>query len=264
MDSRKYFGLACSAASARRSAAQGQSGRRRSRKTMREQMAEHRANPVCASCHKAMDSIGFAMENFDAVGAWRTARRRQSNRRLRRTGDGTKIDGVVSLRKALISRPELFAGTLTEKLLIYALGRGLDYRDMPTVRAILRDASRDNYRFSSLILGVVHSTPFQMRTASRDSDAAPIQSAQNQKSLRRQDRRCSLPRNPCSGGPCCAARARPWRCRCSTPCSPRSSRWPKLPRNRACDSAWFILPTAPSCSSSLPRPLARASSSRRF
>ena len=104
---------------------------------MREQMAEHRANAVCASCHKAMDSIGFAMENFDAVGAWRT---RDAGQPIDATGelsDGTKVDGVVTLRNALLSRPELFAGTLAEKLLVYALGRGLDYRDMPTVRAIV-------------------------------------------------------------------------------------------------------------------------------
>jgi hypothetical protein len=148
-------------------------------RTMREQMAEHRANPVCASCHKAMDSIGFAMENFDAVGAWRS---QDAGNRIDATGelsDGTHVDGVVTLRQALVSRPELFAGTMTEKLLIYALGRGLDYRDMPAARTILRDASRDNYRFSALILGVVHSTPFQMRTAIRESDAAPVQSAQN-------------------------------------------------------------------------------------
>jgi hypothetical protein len=149
-------------------------------RSMREQMAEHRANPVCASCHKAMDSIGFAMENFDAVGAWRT---RDAGQPIDATGelsDGTKVDGVVTLRNALLSRPELFAGALTEKLLVYALGRGLDYRDMPTVRAILRDASRDNYRFSTLILGVVHSTPFQMRTAPRDTEALPVQTAQRE------------------------------------------------------------------------------------
>jgi Protein of unknown function (DUF1592)/Protein of unknown function (DUF1588)/Protein of unknown function (DUF1585)/Protein of unknown function (DUF1587)/Protein of unknown function (DUF1595)/Planctomycete cytochrome C len=148
-------------------------------RTMREQMAEHRANPVCASCHKTMDSIGFAMENFDAVGAWRT---REAGGPIDATGelsDGTKVDGIVTLRNALLSRPELFAGTLTEKLLVYALGRGLDYRDMPTVRAILRDASRENYRFSALILGVVHSTPFQMRTALRDTEATPVRTAQN-------------------------------------------------------------------------------------
>jgi hypothetical protein len=148
-------------------------------RTMREQMAEHRANPVCASCHKAMDSIGFAMENFDAVGAWRA---RDAGQPIDATGqlsDGTKVDGVVTLRNALVSRPELFAGTMTEKLMIYALGRGLDYRDMPAVRAILRDASPLNYRFSTLILGVIHSTPFQMRTAPRDSEAAPVQTAQS-------------------------------------------------------------------------------------
>jgi hypothetical protein len=148
-------------------------------RTMREQMAEHRANPACASCHKTMDAIGFAMENFDAVGAWRT---RDSGLPIDATGqlaDGAKVDGVVTLRDALVSRPELFAGTLTEKLLIYGLGRGLDYRDMPAVRTILRNASRDNYRFSALILGVVHSAPFQMRMESGGSEPAPLQSAQN-------------------------------------------------------------------------------------
>jgi hypothetical protein len=149
-------------------------------RTMREQMAEHRANPVCASCHKTMDSIGFAMENFDAVGAWRS---RDAGQPIDATGvlaDGTKVDGVVTLRNALVSRPELFAGTLTRKLLIYALGRGLDYRDMPTLRAILRDASRDNYRFSAIVLGVVHSTPFRMRSAG-NSEAPPVTTAENRK-----------------------------------------------------------------------------------
>ena len=147
-------------------------------KTMREQMAEHRANPACANCHKAMDSIGFAMENFNAVGAWRGEDAGNPIDASGQLADGTKIDGVVSLRNALISRPEMFAGTMTRKLMIYALGRGLDYRDMPTVRAILRDASHDRYRFSDLILGVVHSAPFQLRTAAGD-DSAPLQSAKN-------------------------------------------------------------------------------------
>ena len=150
-------------------------------KTMREQMAEHRANPVCASCHKTMDSIGFAMENFDAVGAWRTTDAGNPIDASGELADGAKINGVVSLRKALVSHPELFAGTMTKKLLTYALGRGLDYRDQPAVREILRDASHDNYRFSSLILGVVHSTAFQMRTASGEAGSAPIQTAQNRK-----------------------------------------------------------------------------------
>jgi hypothetical protein len=139
-------------------------------RTMREQMAEHRANAVCASCHKVMDSIGFALENFDAIGAWRT---REAGGPIDASGelaDGTKIDGVVALRNAILSRPEVFVGTMTEKLLTYGLGRGLDYYDMPAVRAILRDAARDNYRFSSLILGVVHSTPFQMRVKTIESN----------------------------------------------------------------------------------------------
>ena len=133
--------------------------------TMREQMIEHRANSVCASCHKTMDPIGLAMENFDAVGAWRT---RDAGGPIDVSGelaDGTKVNGIAGLRNAIVSRPEMFAGTLAEKLLIYALGRGLDYRDMPTVRGIVREAGRDNYRMSSIILGVVRSTPFQMRTA---------------------------------------------------------------------------------------------------
>ena len=147
-------------------------------RTMREQMAEHRANAVCASCHKVMDPIGFALENFDAVGAWRT---HEAGGRIDASGelaDGTKVDGVVSLRRALVSRPEVFVGTMTEKLLIYALGRGLDDHDMPAVRTILRDSARNHYRFSTLILGVVRSTPFQMRIKPQpESGAPPVQTA---------------------------------------------------------------------------------------
>ena len=133
--------------------------------TMREQMVEHRANAVCASCHKTMDPIGLALENFDAVGAWRT---RDAGGPIDVSGvlaDGTKVNGVAGLRNAIVNRPDMFAGTITEKLLIYALGRGLDYRDMPTVRSIVREAAQNDYRISSIILGVIRSTPFQMRTA---------------------------------------------------------------------------------------------------
>lgn len=132
--------------------------------TMREQMVEHRANAVCASCHKTMDPIGLALENFDAVGAWRT---RDAGGPIDVSGelaDGTKVNGIVDLRNSIVSRPEMFAGTLAQKLLIYALGRGLDYRDMPAVRGIVREAAQNNYRIASVILGVVRSTPFQMRT----------------------------------------------------------------------------------------------------
>ena len=134
-------------------------------KTMREQMAEHRASPVCASCHKTLDPIGFAMENFDAVGAWRTKEAGGPINAEGELADGTQVNGVVALRKALLTRPEVFVTTVTRKLLTYALGRGLDYRDMPEVRRIVRNAAQNNYRFSSLILGVAHSTPFEMSTA---------------------------------------------------------------------------------------------------
>jgi hypothetical protein len=140
-------------------------------KTMREQMAEHRANPACATCHKVMDPIGFALENFDAVGAWRTHEAGGAIDASGELADGTHIDGVVSLREALVRRPELFASTLTEKLLTYGLGRGIDYYDMPAVRAIVRDASRDDYRFSSIVMGIVTSTPFRMRLAPPRDDA---------------------------------------------------------------------------------------------
>ncbi len=134
-------------------------------KTMREQMAEHRANPACATCHKIMDPIGFALENFDAVGEWRTREAGGSIDASGQLADGTPIDGVVTLREALVRHPENFASTLTEKLLTYGLGRGLDYYDMPVVRAIVRDSARSDYRFSAIVMGIVRSTPFQMRSA---------------------------------------------------------------------------------------------------
>jgi hypothetical protein len=137
--------------------------------TMRERMEEHRSNPACSGCHKLMDPIGLSLENFDAIGAWRT----RDGNNVTNLGtpidasgellDGTRVDGVVALRKALVRQPDTFVGTLTEKLLIYALGRGLGHYDMPTVRSIVRESAKENYRFSSLILGIVKSTPFQKR-----------------------------------------------------------------------------------------------------
>ena len=132
-------------------------------RTMRQQMEEHRASPVCAGCHKVMDPLGFALENFDGVGAWRA---REAGAPIDASGqlaDGTKINGVVMLRDALVKRPDVFVGTLTEKLLIYALGRGLGYYDMPAVRGIVQQAARADNRFSSLILGIVRSAPFRVR-----------------------------------------------------------------------------------------------------
>jgi hypothetical protein len=131
--------------------------------SMREQMEAHRANPACASCHKVMDPIGFAMENFDAVGAWRT---RDASGPLDTTAelaDGTRIGGVVDLRNAILARPEVFVQTMTEKLLTYALGRGVDYQDMPDIRAIVRQGAAHDYRFSSIVTGIVASVPFQLK-----------------------------------------------------------------------------------------------------
>jgi mono/diheme cytochrome c family protein len=133
-------------------------------RTMREQMEQHRTIPGCAGCHKTMDPLGFALENFDLDASWRT----------KNTGgfaldasdvlpDGTRIDGVVGLRQALLKRPDVFVQTLTEKLFVYAVGRGLTPEDMPAVRGMVRNARGENYRFSSLVTAIVSSVPFQMR-----------------------------------------------------------------------------------------------------
>jgi hypothetical protein len=132
-------------------------------KTMREQMEEHRANPVCANCHRLMDPLGFAMENFNGVGAWRTKDGPTPIDASSQLADGTKVTGVVTLRQALTRRPERFVGTMTEKLMTYALGRGLVASDMPAVRQIVSSAAPNNYRFSSIVLGIVNSVPFKMR-----------------------------------------------------------------------------------------------------
>jgi len=150
--------------------------------TMRERMEEHRANPICANCHKLMDPIGLSLENFDAIGAWRTrdgASVTNLGTPIDAAGellDGTRVDGVVALRKALVKQPDIFVSTLTEKLMTYALGRGTGYYDMPAIRSIVRDSAKTNYKFSSLILGIVNSTPFQYRTQSGEVSAAPTSS----------------------------------------------------------------------------------------
>jgi hypothetical protein len=132
--------------------------------SMRERMVKHRANPVCASCHSRMDPPGLALEHFDAVGRWREVS--ESRTPIDATGtlpDGSVFDGPQELRSVLLRKPERFVSTLTHKLLTYALGRGLTHHDAPTIRAILRDAAADDYRFSNVVLGIVTSTPFQMR-----------------------------------------------------------------------------------------------------
>ena len=131
--------------------------------SVRERLAEHRANVACAGCHKLMDPVGFSLENFDAVGRWRAF---EEGRPVDSTGglpDGSRFAGVTGLERAVLNRPELFVGTLTEKLLTFALGRGVEAHDAPAVRKIVRYARTRDYRFSSLIVGIATSTPFQMR-----------------------------------------------------------------------------------------------------
>jgi mono/diheme cytochrome c family protein len=143
-------------------------------KTLRAQMEAHRANPVCASCHKLMDPIGFALENFDAVGSWRTKETAGPIDASGQLADGTKVDGVVALRNAILARPDVFVTTMTEKMFVYALGRGIEAYDRPAIRQIIRNAARENYRFSSLVRGIVRSPAFQMRT--KPADATPVSS----------------------------------------------------------------------------------------
>jgi mono/diheme cytochrome c family protein len=140
---------------------------------MRQRLAAHRSNPACASCHRTIDPVGFALENFDAVGRWRDLE--VEDQPVDASGaipGGREFQGVDGLEDALLRRPELFTATLTENLLTFALGRGVEYYDAPAVRKIVRDAEKDGYRFSSLILGIVTSAPFQMRRVEGTSVAA--------------------------------------------------------------------------------------------
>jgi hypothetical protein len=135
-------------------------------RTIRERMTAHRA-PGCASCHQIIDPLGFALEGFDAVGAWRTHEAGVPVDASARLADGRAVNGVDELRAALAGRPDAFVQTLTEKLMIYALGRGLQYYDMPVVRAIVCDSKAKSYSFDSILLGFVRSTPFQMLAAQK-------------------------------------------------------------------------------------------------
>jgi len=132
---------------------------------IREILEEHRKNPACATCHAVMDPLGFSLENFDATGEWRTKDRSGPIDPSGVLADGTKVDGPLALRQALLKQPERFVDTMTEKLLTYALGRGLEHYDMPVVRGIVRDAAKQDYRFSALVFNIVKSTPFQMKRA---------------------------------------------------------------------------------------------------
>jgi hypothetical protein len=140
---------------------------------MRQQMEQHRANPVCASCHKVMDPLGFALENYDAIGRWREMDA-ASGSGIDSSGilpDGTEFDGLTGLRSALMSkRQEDFILTTIEKLLTYALGRGVDYRDASVMRSVMKQSEQDDYRISSMIKAIVQSTPFLMRRAPSHDD----------------------------------------------------------------------------------------------
>ena len=141
--------------------------------SVRDRLEEHRKNPACASCHAMMDPIGFSLENFDAVGLWRT---NDGGFKIDSAGkmfDGSKLDGPVSLRNAILNHSDAFLGAFTESMLAYGLGRVIDYRDMPFVRGVEKDAAKADSRFSAFVLGIVKSPPFQMRRA---EDAEPVPS----------------------------------------------------------------------------------------
>lgn len=148
--------------------------------SMRERLAAHRSNAVCASCHRTIDPAGFPLENFDAIGQWRDLDADES--RVDASGSlpgAEEFAGIDGLEKALLARPELFAGKLTESLMTFALGRGVEYYDAPAVRKIVAAAAQDDYRFQSLILGIVKSVPFQMRRAEVNVSSAPRTIAEN-------------------------------------------------------------------------------------
>jgi hypothetical protein len=165
------------------------------RPSMRQQMEMHRSVEPCASCHKIMDPIGFSLENFDAVGAWRTT---DDGTPINPAGvlvDGSKLDGVQGLRAALVRYSPQFERVATEKLLIYALGRGTEYFDMPLVRSIIHNAAKNNFKFSSLVLGIVNSEPFQMNgrmeITEKGGDTKPV-AANSEKSADKPKQRAAV------------------------------------------------------------------------
>jgi mono/diheme cytochrome c family protein len=156
--------------------------------TMRERMEQHRSNAACAVCHAQMDPLGFALENFNGVGEWRTVS--EAGSAVDASGvlpNGVKFNGPAELRKVLLGHPEQFANTVTDRLLTYALGRGVEYYDQPAIRKITRDAASSNYRWSSLILGIVNSVPFQMRM-SKPQEPTTVRTAQSQNPVARESK----------------------------------------------------------------------------
>jgi hypothetical protein len=147
-------------------------------RTVRQQLEQHRKNAPCSGCHRIIDPPGFALENFNSVGQWRDAG--PDGAPVDTAGilaDGTRVDGPIALRNAILSRPEAFVTTLTDRVLTYALGRGLEPADMPVVRRIVKKAAQNDYRFSSIIQGIVESAPFQMRTKLEPAETVNAKSA---------------------------------------------------------------------------------------
>jgi hypothetical protein len=139
-------------------------------KSLRAQMEEHRANAICATCHSRMDPIGFGLENYDAIGQWRTEDGKFPIEGTGSLTNGKTFAGPAELENVLAQQPEVFAGAITEKMLTYALGRGLEHYDRPALKQIAAGLERDNYKFSSLVLGIVNSLPFQERRGDRSSN----------------------------------------------------------------------------------------------
>ncbi len=146
--------------------------------TMREAMTKHRANPVCAACHAKMDPIGFALEHFDAVGRWRDEDADQPIDAASTLADGSKIDGLEGVQSMLLRKPKLFVSAFTEKLMMYALGRNVQYYDAPAIRAIVHEASEKNYAFSAIVEGIVDSVPFKMRNVYAEVALPTVAAAQ--------------------------------------------------------------------------------------
>jgi hypothetical protein len=145
-------------------------------RTVREQLERHRVNPTCAACHDVIDPLGFALENFDAIGKWRDSDSGQPVDTRSQLWDGTAMQGATGLHEALLARQDLFVETFIEKMMTYALGRGVEHYDMPAIRAITRQAAAQDYRLSAVIQGIVETTAFRMRSRSGETPAASVAS----------------------------------------------------------------------------------------
>jgi hypothetical protein len=145
-------------------------------RSLRERLEAHRANPTCASCHRVMDPLGFALENFDGIGEYRVKEVGGDVDPSGQLADGSKVDGPAALRAAILKKPDMFVRTFTQKLMTYGVGRGVEYNDLPMVRRIAREAAREEYRFSALVVSLVKSPPFQMKSGRLESASAPAAS----------------------------------------------------------------------------------------